>query len=620
MNISEKALYLKGLADGLDKIGGSGEGKLWSSLLDLISDIGKEVDGLKDEIDNLKAADEDFAESLEEMGKELSYLEEITCDLDFDNPPEAEECDNDCANCANPCDEADKAEAVIPAAVAAAAIPAAVAAAVPAVAAAVEPEPVAEPEPEEPAPEMFDEPALVAELEPEEDAEPEPEYETAENIEDEPAFVGVVYDITCPLCGKTFEVEEAALESGSVTCPACGETLEFDNDDEEEEEAPAEEPVPEPVAEPVEEEVPAGELYDITCPLCGRDFEVTEADLASGSVTCPYCNEVLEFDNGDDEAEEEPAPAAEAAEEAAPAGELYDITCPVCGRDFEVSDADLASGAVTCPYCSEVLEFDNGDDEVEEDLAPVEVPEEAAPAGAVYDITCPVCGRDFEVSDADLASGAVTCPYCNEVLEFDNGEAEEEPAAEEPAPAAEEPEGEMFEITCPVCGMAFEVDAVTIGTGSVTCPACGEVLEFDSAGAEEAPAAATEPEYTPEPAAEPEEEEELYEIACPVCGTEFSVDGATLAGGSVTCPTCGEVLEFDVPEDEVEEEPAAEPVPEYTPSYAPAYTPEPEPEEEEESYEITCPVCGTDFAVDAVTLGAGTVVCPTCGEILEFDV
>ncbi len=36
------------------------------------------------------------------------------------------------------------------------------------------------------------------------------------------------YSVQCPICGKTFSIDEYKLEEGSMTCPFCGEPLEFD--------------------------------------------------------------------------------------------------------------------------------------------------------------------------------------------------------------------------------------------------------------------------------------------------------------------------------------------------------------------------------------------------------
>ncbi|HJD22932.1 MAG TPA: hypothetical protein H9694_02175 [Firmicutes bacterium] len=42
------------------------------------------------------------------------------------------------------------------------------------------------------------------------------------------------------------------------------------------------------------------------------------------------------------------------------------------------------------------------------------------------------------------------------------------------------------------------------------------------------------------------EGDDLYDITCPNCEEEFSVDEETLLEGSIECPNCGEKLEFDI--------------------------------------------------------------------------
>ena len=42
--------------------------------------------------------------------------------------------------------------------------------------------------------------------------------------------------------------------------------------------------------------------------------------------------------------------------------------------------------------------------------------------------------------------------------------------------------------------------------------------------------------------------------------------------------------------------------------------------DDEEEFEVECPLCNTPFTVDAETALNGTVPCPNCGEMLEFEV
>lgn len=42
------------------------------------------------------------------------------------------------------------------------------------------------------------------------------------------------------------------------------------------------------------------ELYEVVCPSCGDTICLNEGMLEEGSMTCPGCGELLEFDFGDD--------------------------------------------------------------------------------------------------------------------------------------------------------------------------------------------------------------------------------------------------------------------------------------------------------------------------------
>ena len=45
------------------------------------------------------------------------------------------------------------------------------------------------------------------------------------------------------------------------------------------------------------------------------------------------------------------------------------------------------------------------------------------------------------------------------------------------------------------------------------------------------------------------DDEVLYEVKCPTCGEEITIDEQMLDEGSTVCPNCGEELEFDLEED-----------------------------------------------------------------------
>ena len=75
MHLVEKAAYLKGLAEGLGMDAQSKEGRLWAALNDLLADMAHEIEDLRE-------ADDRLDDALDELAGELSYLEELSCDLE----------------------------------------------------------------------------------------------------------------------------------------------------------------------------------------------------------------------------------------------------------------------------------------------------------------------------------------------------------------------------------------------------------------------------------------------------------------------------------------------------------------------------------------------------------
>ncbi len=178
MTIVEKAAYLKGLTEGLGIDPASRDGKLWAALNELLSDMAHEIE-------DLQSTQLDVADSIDEIGDELSYLEELCCDLDRPEDPEDAFCSGDCENCEQDCpypDDEDGEDA------------------------------------------LDDGEDGITALSDEED----------EDGDEEIPFDGVLYDVKCPVCGEEITFDEETLEEGSIVCPKCGETLEFDLSGEEE--------------------------------------------------------------------------------------------------------------------------------------------------------------------------------------------------------------------------------------------------------------------------------------------------------------------------------------------------------------------------------------------------
>ena len=85
MTIVEKAAYLKGLTEGLGVDPQSKEGKLWGALNELLADMAHEIEDLQD-------SQGYQADTLDDLAEELSYLEELCCDLD--SPEDFEDLDD----------------------------------------------------------------------------------------------------------------------------------------------------------------------------------------------------------------------------------------------------------------------------------------------------------------------------------------------------------------------------------------------------------------------------------------------------------------------------------------------------------------------------------------------
>ena len=91
MKLTEKAAYIKGLADGVAYNKESAEGKLIAALIDMVDAMAKEMEILDDTIDEL-------TDYIEEIDEDLGDVEECLCEDD-------DECDCDCDDC--DCDDCD---------------------------------------------------------------------------------------------------------------------------------------------------------------------------------------------------------------------------------------------------------------------------------------------------------------------------------------------------------------------------------------------------------------------------------------------------------------------------------------------------------------------------------
>ncbi len=101
MKLTEKAAYIKGLADGLDYNKDSAEGKLIAALIDMVDEMAEALSVLDESVNELN----DYIEEIDEdLGEVEEYLyDEDGCDCD-DCDCDGEDCDCDCDDCDCDCD------------------------------------------------------------------------------------------------------------------------------------------------------------------------------------------------------------------------------------------------------------------------------------------------------------------------------------------------------------------------------------------------------------------------------------------------------------------------------------------------------------------------------------
>lgn len=95
MTITEKAAYIKGLAEGLELDASSKEGKILTALIDMVTDMANDITDIAEDIEYLD-------EYIEELDEDLGALEEYVYELD-DDCCDCCDCDDDC-DCECDCD------------------------------------------------------------------------------------------------------------------------------------------------------------------------------------------------------------------------------------------------------------------------------------------------------------------------------------------------------------------------------------------------------------------------------------------------------------------------------------------------------------------------------------
>ena len=114
------------------------------------------------------------------------------------------------------------------------------------------------------------------------------------------AIIDVLEDIALDL----EDLEENALDLGEEIDAISDDLAELEDfiyEDEEAEDEDEEEDEDECCCTCSDEPV----FFEVTCPSCENTITLDEDVLDLGSIECPNCGEVLEFDLGEDEEEEE---------------------------------------------------------------------------------------------------------------------------------------------------------------------------------------------------------------------------------------------------------------------------------------------------------------------------
>ncbi len=113
--LTEKAAYIKGLAEGLELDQTTKEGKVLAALLDLVDELTADVAEIHNDIDEIDEDLNDLTDYVEELDDDLQAVEDFLDEEPYDEDEDEDdgECDGDCENC-DGCDDSDYYEIVCP--------------------------------------------------------------------------------------------------------------------------------------------------------------------------------------------------------------------------------------------------------------------------------------------------------------------------------------------------------------------------------------------------------------------------------------------------------------------------------------------------------------------------
>ena len=92
------------------------------------------------------------------------------------------------------------------------------------------------------------------------------------------------------------------------------------------------------------------------CDILDEDLGQVEDDLYDDDYDCDECDEYSDEDDDDEDEynfDEDD-------------DELYEVTCPTCGDTILIDEGMIEEGSINCPNCNELLEFDFDDLTIED--------------------------------------------------------------------------------------------------------------------------------------------------------------------------------------------------------------------------------------------------------------
>ena len=98
-----------------------------------------------------------------------------------------------------------------------------------------------------------------------------------------------------------------------------------------------------------------GQVDELTelCDILDSDLGDVETDLYEDTADCASCGGCDdEFDDDDFDFDDD---------------ELYEVTCPTCGDNIFLDESMIEEGSINCPNCNECLEFDFSELDAEDD-------------------------------------------------------------------------------------------------------------------------------------------------------------------------------------------------------------------------------------------------------------